>query len=88
MATKGVSIPEPENGHGRRSNSGCIKIISYLLAVAGTLIGGFTLFNTVMFADSAPQQSAGATMALAWAVVPYCFARAIEKLTNEPPPQY
>jgi hypothetical protein len=57
-----------------------MKIFSYILVIIGTLIGGFTFFDTMISAESAPQQSAGAAMALAWAVLPYCFARAVEKI--------
>lgn len=34
----------------------------------------------VMVANSAPQQAAGAAMGLAWAVIPYCFCRAIQQM--------
>ena len=53
---------------------------AYLLVIIGSLIGGWELLNTMAFAESAPQQGAGAAMALAWAVLPYCFARAVEKM--------
>lgn len=56
-----------------------MKIISYVLTIIGTIIGGLTLFST-MGADGAPQQAAGAAMALAFGVLPYCFARAVEKI--------
>lgn len=56
-----------------------MKIFSYILTMIGTAIGGFTLLMT-MAADSAPQQAAGAAMAVAWAVIPYCFARCVEKI--------
>lgn len=54
--------------------------IAHLLTLIGSLIGGWELLNTMAFAESAPQQAAGAAMALAWAVLPYCFARAVEKI--------
>lgn len=60
-----------------------MKILSYVLVIIGTLIGGYELLNTLAFAESAPQQAAGAALALAWAVLPYCFARAVEKLGEE-----
>ncbi|UXD25290.1 hypothetical protein FORC065_2486 [Yersinia enterocolitica] len=34
----------------------------------------------VMGAGSAPQQAAGAAMGIAWAVIPYCFARALQMM--------
>lgn len=57
-----------------------MKNLSYTLVIIGTLIGGFTFFDSMIAAESAPQQAAGAAMAMAWAVLPYCFARAVEKL--------
>jgi hypothetical protein len=56
-----------------------MKTFSYILTIIGTLIGGTILLFTLL-ADSAPQQGAGAAMAVAWAVIPYCFARAVEKI--------
>lgn len=53
---------------------------SYIFVLIGALIGGWELLNTFAFAESAPQQGAGAAMALAWAVLPYIFARACEKV--------
>jgi hypothetical protein len=38
---------------------------------------------TVSTAGSAPQQAAGAALAAAMAVVPYCFARSVDELTKE-----
>lgn len=57
-----------------------MKIIGYILVIIGTLIGGYELLNTLAYAESAPQQAAGAAMAIAWATLPYCFARAVEKI--------
>lgn len=54
--------------------------LAYIFVIIGVAIGGWELLNTLAFAESAPQQAAGAAMALAWAVLPYCFARAVEKL--------
>ncbi len=33
-----------------------------------------------MGANGAPQQAAGAAMGIAWAVIPYCFARALQMM--------
>lgn len=56
-----------------------MKTLGYILTMIGTVIGGFILLST-LGADSAPQQAAGAAMAVACGVLPYCFARAIEKI--------
>lgn len=57
-----------------------MKIFSYVLVILGTIIGGFTFFDTMISADTIPQQQAGVIIAIAWAVLPYCFARAVEKI--------
>ncbi len=52
----------------------------YLLAFIGALIGALDFIGTMGAAESAPQQAAGAAMAMAWAVLPYVCARAMEKM--------
>jgi uncharacterized membrane protein YvbJ len=52
--------------------------IAALLAVVGA---GEFVFGMAR-AESAPQQAVAATAALAYAVIPYCFARAVEKLVR------
>lgn len=61
-----------------------MRNFGYLLVLIGAVIGGIQLGFTLLFADSAPQQAAGAAMAMAWAVLPYCFARALEKMAQVP----
>lgn len=58
--------------------------IAYILVLIGAAFGGFEFLNMYAYADSAPQQAAGAAMAIAWVVLPYGFARAIEKLAEAP----
>jgi hypothetical protein len=52
--------------------------------VSGTLslFGGIRLIEGLIVADSAPQQAAAAAMAVAFAVIPYCAARAIQELAG------
>lgn len=59
-----------------------MRITTYLLVVFGTIIGGITFFDTLFSAETIPQQQAGVIIAIAWAILPYCFARAIEKLSE------
>ncbi|KGP42285.1 hypothetical protein [Morganella morganii] len=50
----------------------------WLGVVICSAIGIFQgLIPAVMFANSAPQQAAGAAIGIAWAVIPYCIAKAI-----------
>jgi hypothetical protein len=52
--------------------------VLWMIALLSAAAGGFELFNTMALAKSAPQQAAGAGMALAYAVIPYIAVRAIE----------
>ena len=57
----------------------------YALTVLGTLIGGYE-FLLLSNAESAPQQAAGAAMAIGWALIPYILARScheVERLKRE-----
>ncbi|OVZ89950.1 hypothetical protein CBW58_18210 [Yersinia frederiksenii] len=56
-----------------------MKIIWGLVALCSA-IGFFQGVFMVMGANSAPQQAAGAAMGIAWAVIPYCFAKAIQMM--------
>lgn len=56
----------------------------HILTVLGAVIGGFQLLNVEAVAASAPQQAAGAALAVAWTVIPYCFARAIIAMCSSP----
>jgi hypothetical protein len=56
-------------------------ILVWVLALLGSIAGGFTLLS--VFAQSgAPQQAAAAALAVGLAVIPYCFARAIDELAR------
>lgn len=61
-----------------KENSALVKIF-YSLAAVGAFIGGFEFFSAMTKAQSAPQQAAGAAMALCWAVLPYVLARAVQE---------
>lgn len=52
----------------------------FFLALLGTLIGSFILISTLMQAKGAPQEAAGAAIALCFGVLPYVFARCVEKM--------
>ena len=59
-----------------------MKTLFYILTFIGGLIGGLILFDSLL-ADSAPQQGAGAAVAIAFVVIPYCMARVLEKTGQE-----
>lgn len=58
--------------------------IVYLLPALGAIIGGVEFLFGFAQARSAPQQGASAAMAVAWAVLPYVFARAVAEMVERP----
>jgi hypothetical protein len=56
-----------------------IRRILWALAALGSVIGALEFLLTNMTATGAPQQAAGSAMAVAWAVLPYVFARAADE---------
>lgn len=59
-----------------------MKITGYVLTILGTVIGGFIFFDTMVTSETIPQQQVGILVALTFAVMPYIFARAVEKLSE------
>lgn len=55
----------------------------YVLTVIGAVLGALTLVGFSLLASSAPQQAAGAAIAIAFAVIPYCLARAVQIVGSE-----
>lgn len=56
------------------------EVLAWVATAAGGVMGGYQLSNGLEAATSAPQQAAVAGMAVAYAVIPYCVARAIQHL--------
>lgn len=50
----------------------------WLLTMLSCMVGGFFLMIALLASTGAPQEAAGAAIAVAFAVVPYCFTRALE----------
>jgi hypothetical protein len=46
-------------------------------------LGIIEFVGTLSGASSAPQQAAGAAMAVCWAVIPYVIARAVSEIVNK-----
>ncbi|MDM7987255.1 MAG: hypothetical protein QUS13_07980 [Smithella sp.] len=59
-----------------------VRIILWVITILGALMG-FAQLMMLESATGAPQQAAGAAMAVASAVVPYVFARAVEKISQK-----
>ncbi len=59
-----------------------IRIVAWLFALLGALLGGGVLTIGVLGASGAPQEAAAAAIAACCAIVPYCIARALSELTR------
>lgn len=57
-----------------------MTILIYLVVLAGCVMGGMQFLLVLGAAESAPQQAAGAAVALGWVVIPYVAARAIDRM--------
>lgn len=49
-----------------------------ILTYVGCVIGGLMLWGT-FFANGAPQEAAGAAMAVAFCVIPYCVTSTLQR---------
>jgi magnesium-transporting ATPase (P-type) len=54
--------------------------ICWLFTIIGVLIGTYVFVVTLTKSNGAPQEAAGAAIALCFVVIPYVLARAVEKL--------
>ena len=54
--------------------------ICFVGAGFGAIIGLMEFVNVMTHSESAPQQAGGYAGAIAWAAIPYCFARCVEKV--------
>jgi len=60
-----------------------IRIICWLMVIGGVGGGGLILVTGMTAARSAPQEAVVVSLALACAILPYCFARAITEITRD-----
>jgi len=63
------------------SKSGVASLF-WVVALAGAVVAGVVAVSGIMNAQSAPQEAAAAGMAVAIAVIPYVFARAVQALVE------
>jgi hypothetical protein len=59
-----------------------MKVFFWIITILACIVAGFLFVVTVSQSNGAPQEAAGAAMACALAIIPYVFARAIEKLSG------
>jgi hypothetical protein len=60
-----------------------MKMICWFLSIISSLIGAIVAVALIGWANGAPQQAAGAAIGIAWAVIPYCIARAVSELDRK-----
>jgi hypothetical protein len=57
----------------------------WILVILGVVAGTFQFIGVLSSTSvSAPQQAAGGAMAVAYAILPYCFVRAIQFMVESP----
>lgn len=54
----------------------------WIATLLSSAFGGYLLFETMSTATGAPQQAAGAAMAMAFAVIPYVFTRCMAAIED------
>lgn len=57
-----------------------MKKFLWILTAIGSVLGGLVALIGVTAANGAPQEAAAAAMGIAFAVIPYCLARAASEM--------
>jgi hypothetical protein len=58
------------------------KSICHILTIGGVVLATCLLVYTIRSDQNVMQQTSGAAFAVAFVVIPYCFARAVEQLAG------
>ena len=53
---------------------------AWIAVIVGAVLGALTLLGGIFGANSAVQESAAFALAIAFAIIPYCFARALSEI--------
>lgn len=64
-----------------------MKKILWIITIIGSILGALTFFVGIAGANGRQQDAASAAMGLAFAVIPYCLARAVSEISNGNKPQ-
>jgi hypothetical protein len=56
---------------------------AWILVIITSSLGAITLLLTLGSSESAPQEAAGAGLAIGMAAIPYCLARAVGELRQK-----
>jgi hypothetical protein len=62
---------------------GAVACLFWIVTILCVSIGAATTVDGLSHATSAPQQAAAAAMGITWAVIPYCFTRAVSEIFRE-----
>lgn len=57
-----------------------LAVLAWVGTIIGSAIGGFILLTGMTTAQSAPQEAVVCALAIAFAVIPYCVARALTEI--------
>jgi len=71
------AVPQPQVANVPAPKPSLVTRAGWFGALIGGAAGLAQIIMTHAEAESAPQQAAGMAMALAYAVIPYCIARAL-----------
>ena len=77
--TFGEPVSSPRRGARAELGTGLARLV-WALAALGSVVGGVEFALDWSSANGAPQQAVIAATALVWAVIPYCFARAVTQV--------
>jgi len=59
-----------------------MKTFFWVITILCSLVGALVAFIGVSAANGAPQEAASAAMGMAFAVIPYCLARAVSEISS------
>lgn len=59
-----------------------MRAFCWIVTLLGCAIGALFLVDALIGDKSAPQQAAEAAVAVAFAIIPYCFSRAVDGLAD------
>ena len=82
----GRFAPEPSEIKDETSattGSRSIRLLSWVFVIGGVATGFVILIFGMAAAQSAPQEAVVVSLAIACAVLPYCFARAVTEITRD-----
>jgi hypothetical protein len=59
-----------------------MKTFCWVVTIIACILAGIQMFDTLLRAESAPQQAAGAAIAATIVIIPYVFSRAVSEIAN------